>query len=131
MKYKLAVIGSRTFNDYTLLENTLNRIKDDIEVIISGGASGADTLAEQYAEQYNIPTLIFPADWKNLKAKGAVIKVNKYGQRYNANAGFDRNKTIVDNSNALVAFWDGESNGSRDTIIYAKSKQIPVKIIKF
>ena len=50
---KLAIVGSRTFNDYEFLFNTIHNIEDfriiDIECIISGGAKGADSLAEKFA----------------------------------------------------------------------------------
>jgi hypothetical protein len=46
---KTAVIGSRRFNDYALLQQTLDTYT--ISQIISGGAKGADTLAEQYAKE--------------------------------------------------------------------------------
>lgn len=40
---KVAVVGSRSFNDYKMLSKELN--KYDITTIVSGGAIGADTLA--------------------------------------------------------------------------------------
>lgn len=44
---KIAVIGSRTFDDY----NRLKRILDlyPATTIVSGGAHGADSLGERYA----------------------------------------------------------------------------------
>ena len=57
---KLAVVGSRTFNDYNLLKEHLDKIHaiTPITLIISGGAKGADKLAEKWAHQNNIETLI-------------------------------------------------------------------------
>lgn len=49
---KLAVIGSRGFNDFELLRMELDQMS--ISEIISGGAKGADSLAKQYAEMRNI-----------------------------------------------------------------------------
>jgi len=53
---QLAVIGSRTFKDYTLLSTILDEYQ--ITRIISGGARVADLMAEQYAQQKGLPTLI-------------------------------------------------------------------------
>lgn len=95
---KTAVIGSRTFNNLDMLTEELS--KYEITEIISGGAKGADSLAETYATKNNIPTTIFKADWK------------KYGRA----AGPIRNKDIVENSERIIAFWDYESKGTKNSI---------------
>ena len=56
---RIAIIGSRTFNDYELLQETLENYKDQISVIVSGGARGADTLGERWAKENNIKTDIY------------------------------------------------------------------------
>ena len=65
---KVGVIGSRSFTDYDLLKSELDKIREvsEITCIVSGGAQGADILAERYARQNRIPTQIFYPDWKNL-----------------------------------------------------------------
>lgn len=67
---KIAIIGSRTFNDYELLRQSLDEFSFeanvDISLIVSGGANGADSLGERYAHENNIETLIFLPDWKNM-----------------------------------------------------------------
>lgn len=130
-QYRLAVVGSRTFADYKLLKKTLNQIAPNISTLISGGATGADSLAEKWADEHKIEKLIFHAQWDDLEADGAIIKTNKYGKKYNANAGFARNKTIVDNCDALVAFWDGKSRGTKDSIDYARKLNRKIKVVIF
>ena len=97
---RLAVIGSRGFDDYELLEKVLDIIQRgnrlSFDTIVSGGANGADSLAERYAIKNDIKTDIYPADW------------NKHGK----SAGYIRNVDIWDNSDFGVAFWDGESKGT-------------------
>ena len=61
---KVGVIGSRNFNDYELVKETLTRLK--ITLLVSGGAKGADSLGERYANENNITTLIFKPDWKKI-----------------------------------------------------------------
>ena len=107
---KLAIIGSRTFDDYDLLCNHLEPYVDKITLMVSGGAKGADSLGEQWAQSKNIQTLIFPAEW------------DKYGRR----AGYVRNEDIIKNCDICVAFWDGESKGTAHSIKLCKkyNKQI-------
>jgi YspA, cpYpsA-related SLOG family len=59
---KVAVIGSRSFNDREMLFEELDKIQG-IEMIASGGTKVADKLAESYAFEKNIPLLIFRPDW--------------------------------------------------------------------
>ena len=108
---KVAVIGSRGFNDYELVVKTLSNLH--ITLLVSGGAKGADTLGEKYANEHDIPTLIFKPDWET------------HGKA----AGMIRNTTIVDNSDIVVAFWDGESSGTKDSITKAEKKGKKVIII--
>lgn len=111
---KLAVVGSRTFNDYDKVIYTLDKFRDKITVIISGGAKGADTLAERYANQNGIKTVIYYPDWDS----------------HGRSAGFIRNADIVKSSDAVIAFWDGRSKGTKHTIDYAKRLNKPVLIVE-
>ncbi len=55
----------------------------------------------------------FIADW------------NKYGK----SAGFRRNIDIVDNSDCVIAFWDGNSKGTLNSVTTAINKGIPTLTI--
>jgi predicted Rossmann fold nucleotide-binding protein DprA/Smf involved in DNA uptake len=108
---RVGVVGSRDFNDYPLMRSTLNTMK--ISHIVSGGSRGADSLAEQYANEKKIPFTVYPARW----------------ELYGKSAGVIRNRLIVDNSDMIIAFWDGTSPGTRNTIEYARSVDKKVIII--
>ena len=112
---RIGIVGSRNFNNYSFFQICLDELNLDISTIISGGVIGADTLAERYAKENDIELLVLKPEW------------NKYGK----GAGFIRNTQIVNESEMIIAFWDGESNGTRDTISKAKKKDIPVKIFYF
>lgn len=111
---KLAIIGSRTFDNYSLLQETLEFYKPKITLVVSGAAKGADSLGERWAIQNNIKTLIFPADWE------------KYGKR----AGFIRNEDIIKNCDCVIAFWDGISKGTAHGLSLCEKYNMPYKIIK-
>ncbi len=70
---KVAVIGSRSFEDYDEVKRILSCI--NITLLISGGADGADTLGERYAKENNIETKIYLPDWEK-HGKGAGLKRN-------------------------------------------------------
>ena len=111
---KIAIIGSRTFNDY----NRLKRILDlyPISKMISGKAEGADSLGERYADENEIIKKIYPAKWDDLTVEPCVIKTNKHGKQYNALAGFNRNTDIIKNCDMVIACWDGKSPGTKDSL---------------
>jgi len=126
---KVAVIGSRSFTDQKLLFSTLDEIGGKT-VIVSGGAPGADRLGERYAEANGLVKEIYKADWNNLKHPEAVIRF-KHGRQYDANAGFRRNKVIVDSADLVVAFWDGNSRGTKHALDYARSQGKEIRIVRF
>jgi len=113
---KLGIVGSRTFDNYNLLEKEIfNQISlEAIECVISGGARGADTLAEKFADKYNIPKMIYKANW------------DKYGNI----AGFLRNNDIVKNSDFIIAFWNGRSRGTQDTMTKAQASNKKLWIVR-
>ena len=104
---KLAVIGSRSFNSYAWLEQCLLRSFGvaDIEAVISGGARGADALAARFAYCHSLPLITIRADWETHGRKAGPI----------------RNSEIVAQADVLVAFWDGASAGTRDSIAKARA----------
>lgn len=106
---KLAIIGSRTCPPIEI-EKHLKYIPD---TIISGGAIGADTYAREFAKKHGLKLIEFFPDY------------DRYGRR----APLERNKLIVDECDCILAFWDGESHGTKYTIDYANKQNKPVKIV--
>lgn len=109
----LAVIGSRTFCDKPLLTKYMNEACTEFSVvsIVSGGAKGADSLAAEHAEVLGLPVEVFEPDWA----------------QFGRGAGPIRNKAIVNAAEVVLAFWDGESKGTKQALSYAK--QMGKKII--
>lgn len=100
----LAVIGSRRYLDYQKLKDTLDAVRSPIDMIVSGGAVGADALAQQYAQEKGIPITIFYPDRK------------AHGDGCYA----ERNKKIANFCDNMVAFWHGGSPGTSQTIQMAE-----------
>lgn len=64
---RVLVCGSRDYTNMGELCETLDLLlmeHGEIDVLIEGGASGADALARDWAESVGIPIMRFPADWK-------------------------------------------------------------------
>lgn len=112
MALKLIIAGSRTFSDYEYLCKTLNAILTDydIECVLCGMAKGADTLGEKWAKENNITVEYYPANW------------DEYGK----SAGYKRNVMMAEDANALVAFWDGKSIGTKHMLDIAKKNDLNV-----
>ncbi len=108
----IAVVGSRTFTDYQLLITILKEY--DIKQLISGGAIGADKLAEQYAKEYNISIIVYKPDW----------------QKHGKIAGLLRNTDIIKDADIVIAFWNGISTGTKDSINKAKQMNKQLRIVK-
>lgn len=78
--------------------------KYDLTCIVSGGARGADTLAERYASERGIKMLVIKPDW----------------DRHGKSAGLIRNRDIIAQADVVIAFWDGDSPGTKYAIDYSK-----------
>ena len=63
----VGIVGSRSFSDYKLFKEIIKKLNLNIDLIISGGARGADSLAKQYALENNIPIKIFYPDWGKIR----------------------------------------------------------------
>lgn len=118
--FRIIIAGGRDFNDYNLLKEKVDNLisekrKTHQIYIVSGKARGADSLGEKYANENGLNIVEFPADW------------DKFGK----SAGYKRNVEMAENADALIAFWDGDSRGTKHMIDIAKEKNLPTRIIKY
>src|SRR5690554_7493215 len=79
---KIAVIGSRHFTDYDRLERVLQPWLP--AHIISGGAKGADALAEQLAREHELPITVIKPDWKQYGRGAGPIRKDRKSTRLNS-----------------------------------------------
>ena len=116
--YRVIIAGSRSFNNYALLrEHCLSFLQEKMKthrvIIVSGHARGADSLGERFANELGFPVELHPAKWRLLgKAAGMV-----------------RNAEMAKCSDALIAFWDGESRGTRHMINFARKRGLAIDIV--
>lgn len=128
---KLAIIGSRDFTDQDradevfkthfcrwleFTENdhqTHDHFESKASEIVSGGARGADSVGASIAKKWGLKLTEYMPDWE------------KYGKR----AGFVRNEDIIKNADMVLAFWDGESRGTGNSLSIAKRLKKPTLII--
>lgn len=114
--FKVIIAGSRDFEDYPLLcwklDQLLSRKIGQAE-IVCGKARGADTLGEQYAKERGIPIRYFPADWRTL----------------GKSAGYQRNIQMAQYADALIAFWDGQSKGTKHMVETAQEFGLDVRVV--
>lgn len=116
--FRVIIAGGRDFDDFEFLERTmdnlLSNITDDIEVVC-GMARGADALGDLYASKKNYSVRYFPAEW----------------EEYGKSAGYKRNEQMAQNADALVAFWDGKSRGTKHMIDIARRYNLKVRVIRY
>lgn len=114
----VGIVGYRGFNDYATFEEevieVLVKYPQIPDNIVTGGCKGTDQLAERFAEERGISTIVhYPIR----------------GEEYSPKAYLDRNIKIVADSTILIAFVSEKSKGTYHTISHAKKKGIPVHII--
>lgn len=129
-KYKLAIIGSRSFNNEELLNKIINEFFIDsygtpiFDTLVSGGASGADKLGENWAKKWN---KIYAKNSFEIKLKIFYPDWDKFGK----SAGFVRNRNIIEESDVILAFYDGVSHGTAHSIDLAKKAKKITMIVYF
>jgi len=116
---KIAIVGGRDFNDYELIKEKLIIFMDGnstlINAFVSGGAKGADTLAEKFAAETGVEMIVYRPDFE------------KHGR----GAALARNTQIVEHADVIFAFWDGKSRGTLDSITKAKQFNKKLFIINY
>lgn len=108
---KVAVIGSRGIT----VDNLEDYLPEDVTEIVTGGAKGVDTCAEEYALAHNIKLTKFLPEYS----------------KYRKSAPLKRNIQIIEYSDLVLAFWDGSSRGTKYVIDNCNKLDTTVKIIYY
>ena len=121
---KLIIAGSRKFNRQLDARHTQRYIYQTINVeaqrfdqfpshVISGGAHGIDTQGELWAKDKGVKIIRVLPEW----------------DRYGKAAGPLRNQKMIEQGDALLALWDGESRGTFDIIKRALAEKVTLKVV--
>lgn len=119
-EFRVIIAGSRDFQDQKLLYETMDKLLQNKRrrekiVVICGMAKGADLMGARYAKDRGYKIRYFPAEW------------DKYGKK----AGMIRNEEMAKNADALVAFWNSVSPGTKNMIETAAKYNLAVRIKKY
>lgn len=121
MAARIIICGSRRWHDREAISERLYRLVIDggyrfpDPVIVHGAARGADRLADDEAGKAGLVTESHPADW----------------QRYGKRAGIVRNEEMAAlGADLCIAFWDGQSTGTRHMLDVAERHGIPTETVR-
>ena len=110
---KVIIAGGRGVKDSCIVADAMGSIDwGPIDEVVSGGASGVDTLGEGWAKQRDISVRRFSANWKDLGKKAGPL----------------RNCKMAKYADGLVAIWDGRSKGTRNMIDAAILRKLRIYI---
>ena len=124
---RIIIAGSRDFNDYELLKKsaieiiTKKTMLPDLTRIVSGGARGADTLGERFANEMGLEISRFIPDWDGLGKRAGYVR----------NAEMAKFAVEDDNDGMLIAFWDGKSRETKHMIDLAKRYGLEVHVVNY
>lgn len=121
-EFRLAVIGSRKWKDRKLAFKHLmawyKKYGRALHIVSGGAPEGGDKIAEDFARQKGLSITLHHADWDGPAGKGA---------------GYERNTKIADDCDAMLAFWNFDTNGTADTLTKARwhPKKYPFFVVNF
>jgi hypothetical protein len=113
----LAIVGSRDMTDQDLFNREIERWIGEYGVpneIVSGGASGADTMAKEYAKLTGIPIVVFKPDYKTFPSKYAPLA---------------RNTQIIGRCTHVLAFPSSMGRGTQDSLRKAESGKKIISVV--
>ena len=118
--YRVIIAGCRNFYNYVTLKERCeyylqNKMITHNVIIVSGHASGADSLGEKFAAYHNLQCELHPAD---LEHHGKATGPFRYSE-------------MAEVADALIAFWDGQSRGTKSMIDLAKRKGLQLAVVRY
>jgi hypothetical protein len=113
---RVLVCGSRDWADRDRLRATLDERFADATLVIHGGASGADSLAHEWARDRGISVQVYPADWQTCGRKAGPL----------------RNRHMLERGGAthVIAFRARpDSRGTNNMIFLARKRGLPLWVV--
>ena len=97
---RIAIVGSRHFPELGRVEEHVRNLPEGT-TLVTGSASGVDAAATRAARARNLPLVRLAASFQ----EGSEPRLAA-----------QRNQRLVDEADVLIAFWDGSSTGTRQTV---------------
>jgi len=110
---KVIIAGSRQGCIWSELDKGIVESGFHITEVVSGCAKGIDLQGEMWAKVNNVSIARFPADW----------------DAHGKSAGYKRNAEMAKYADALIAFWEGESKGTKHMIDLAEKHGILIHVV--
>lgn len=110
---RIAIVGSRGYPSLKDVRDFMATLPKGT-VIVSGAASGVDAFARHDAAEFGFMCIEVHPAWNTGKG-----------------AGLARNTVIAEIADEVVAFWDGESRGTMDTVRKARAMGKPVRVFEW
>ncbi len=121
----LVIVGSSRFYDFSVVEQAIEDWTEKEahpDLVITGGASGVDYLAERWAENNNVPHAAFSEEWgsprKGLQDSGRDEAPTSLTHR------------LLDAATELIAFPSSTSKWTRIVIEMAEERGIPFTVVE-
>ena len=118
----LVICGNSKFYDYSWLENQLDswvELYTYPDMIIIGGASGVDYLAERWADNQNIPLAVYSEAWQSPRPNSELDSGRPEAVATLA-------KEMLEHATHMLAFPGPDSVWTKRMIDIADDLQIPV-----
>ena len=110
---RVLVCGSRNWEHEEIIVWRLDELQPS--EIIQGGAAGADLMAFTWACDNAVPVTTYEPNY----------------QEHGRSAPLKRNIAMLDtNPDLVLAFWNGQSRGTKHTIDQARKRGIKVEVIE-
>lgn len=112
----VAVLGSRKYPRPDKVRSVVSKLSSDT-VVVSGGAAGVDTDAENHARYVmHLWVMVLTANWEAHGKRAGILRTQRLLL------------FIKESHGRVICFWDGTSKGTAYTIEEAKRMMIPLTI---
>ena len=118
----LAIVGSSRYYDFESFENIIDSwvgVNGYPDLVIVGGASGVDYLAERWADNQNIPLAVYSEAWQSPRPNSELDSGRPEAVATLA-------KEMLEHATHMLAFPGPDSVWTKRMIDIAEDLQIPV-----
>lgn len=130
---RLAIVGSRTFRDRSVVEHRVIQAIEERWLIVTGDCpKGPDRWATEVALRsvgLSLADAVRTTDDLILRPAYLLEIHCADWDRLGKSAGPIRNTALVRASHRMIAFWDGKSPGTLDAIKKAVHEGIPIEVV--